>query len=539
MAGGVVWAAHRSSRQQADAAASQLADARRQDVAHTLEQVDLTLKAVIGRHQSAEDQTLGVQSRNAPLFKRAQSDPYFAFINVLDENGGFVAGMPMQPQSLERPGLLQGAAKSVLASIFDRPAVSTEREDLAGFPVGRRMTDSDGMFAGVVVMGVRLAYFRSLLDHPEPASHDSVTLLRDDGVVLMRLPFDLNNIGRTLDRAAPFYTFMRNGSTPITAVDPIDSVERRFVFRRVGSLPLVVSVGTRRPRMPMPVRCLWWLLSACVAIVVAAGLLLRGRWREGRRRQTAEHESREKSRFLTTLSHELRTPLHGVLGYAEQLSQRRHPQPRPVRPGRRRSSAPAGTCATWSMSCWTMRGQRHWADAAHAAVRCAARRSMIVLRLLHPARGRGGSRYADRAGIRRSDAIRDGRYPASSDFGEPAEQRGEIYAAGAVSNCVSQVTRRHLTFEVADTGIGIPEGAAPPFVQGIRTLRAERTNIEGTGLGLAISHRLARRMGGDMGHRDNAGGGSVFWLTLPGGVADEFDVVAGAEALRETRSCMC
>ena len=29
-------------------------------------------------------------------------------------------------------------------------------------------------------------------------------LLRDDGVILMRLPFDLNNVGRTLDAATPF-----------------------------------------------------------------------------------------------------------------------------------------------------------------------------------------------------------------------------------------------------------------------------------------------------------------------------------------------
>jgi CheY-like chemotaxis protein len=37
----------------------------------------------------------------------------------------------------------------------------------------------------------------------------------------------------------------------------------------------------------------------------------------------------------------------------------------------------------------------------------------------------------------------------------------------------------------------------------------------GAGLGLALSGRLAALMGGRLGHDDNPGGGSVFWLELP------------------------
>ena len=78
----------------------------------------------------------------------------------------------------------------------------------------------------------------------------------------------------------------------------------------------------------------------------------------------------------------------------------------------------------------------------------------------------------------------------------------------------------HLMIEVADTGIGIPEAQRRLLFKEYERFGTERTSIEGTGLGLSIAHRLARRMGGHMGHRDNAGGGSVFWLELPAGVAD-------------------
>ena len=533
MAGGVVWAAHRSSRQQADAAASQLAEALAQDVAHTLGQVDLTLKAVIGRHQSAEDQTLGVQSRNSPLFKRAQSDPYFAFINVLDENGGFVAGLPTNDSHWNDRDYFRDQQNLSLHDFSIGRPFSTEREDLVGFPIGRRMTDSSGLFAGVVVMGVRLAYFRSLLDHLDPASHDSVTLLRDDGVVLMRLPFDLNNIGRTLDRAAPFYTFIRSGSTPITAVDPIDSVERRFVFRRAGSLPLVVSVGTATANAyagPM----LWWLLSACVAIVVAVGLLTRGQWCEGRRRRAAERESQEKSRFLTTLSHELRTPLHGVLGYAEQLSQEGI-----------LSDAQAGQVGE------IIRAGRHMRDVVNVVLDDA--RTEALGPTLHMRRidvrlvvEECLAIVAPGARARKLEMRVTLTSGAPTQFVTDGIQLRQILV-NLLSNAVKYTPHgmvelrvkgdeKHLTIEVADTGVGIPKGQRHRLFNEFERFSAERTNIEGTGLGLAIAHRLTRCMGGEMGHRDNAGGGSVFWLKLPAGVAEDSDVVAGAEASATCRS---
>ena len=88
----------------------------------------------------------------------------------------------------------------------------------------------------------------------------------------------------------------------------------------------------------------------------------------------------------------------------------------------------------------------------------------------------------------------------------------------------------HLMIEVADTGIGIPEGQRHHLFNEYERFGAERTSIEGTGLGLAIAHRLARRLGGHMGHRDNPGGGSVFWLELPAGVPDKPGIVAEPEA---------
>jgi signal transduction histidine kinase/DNA-binding response OmpR family regulator len=72
-----------------------------------------------------------------------------------------------------------------------------------------------------------------------------------------------------------------------------------------------------------------------------------------------------------------------------------------------------------------------------------------------------------------------------------------------------------MTFEVADTGIGIKEeNLGKLFGEFIRFDRDMDKNIEGTGLGLAITKKLCLAMGGDVSVSSVFGEGSVFTATL-------------------------
>ena len=62
--------------------------------------------------------------------------------------------------------------------------------EYASIALSRRVSHDDGTFGGVVVASLRLSYFRDLLGQLAVGSHGTISLLRNDGTVFMRLPFD-------------------------------------------------------------------------------------------------------------------------------------------------------------------------------------------------------------------------------------------------------------------------------------------------------------------------------------------------------------
>jgi signal transduction histidine kinase/CheY-like chemotaxis protein len=78
-----------------------------------------------------------------------------------------------------------------------------------------------------------------------------------------------------------------------------------------------------------------------------------------------------------------------------------------------------------------------------------------------------------------------------------------------------------LTFEIADTGIGIKrEDFGKLFGEFSRIDPGANIEIEGSGLGLVISRNLCLRMGGDIAVDSRYGEGSTFTVTIPQTVVD-------------------
>jgi diguanylate cyclase (GGDEF)-like protein len=113
----------------------------------------------------------------------------------------------------------------------------------ANIALSRRLEDKSGDFAGIVGGTLRLGYFRQLLEHSILGRHDTITLLRTDGTVLMRQPFHESDIGKSLAGGHSFEPLVQSDHGTYVDIAVLDHIERLYTFRRVGSYPLVIVVG--------------------------------------------------------------------------------------------------------------------------------------------------------------------------------------------------------------------------------------------------------------------------------------------------------
>lgn len=267
----------RSAEQQADATAASIAATLELDIAHNLTLQDLYIQSAISRLDPAD------RTRNRAMIENLPRDQYHAFIELLDSNGDTLAGSP-PPEHNEN-----WADTEYFRALRQQPGTTpfigkpfAATTDSAGITLVRRIATPDGGFSGMMVVGLRLSYYRDLFARLGLAPGDTVSLLRNDGTLLMCQPFERNRIGNVLDTAEPFASYRATGATRVTASGPADSIERRFVLRPVQNFPLIVAVGldsrhvyvAALRRMLMPVAL---YVVSVVLLAWAAGKLSHGR----------------------------------------------------------------------------------------------------------------------------------------------------------------------------------------------------------------------------------------------------------------------
>jgi two-component system sensor histidine kinase ChiS len=312
--------------------------------------------------------------------------------------------------------------------------------------------------------------------------------------------------------------------------------------------------------IPRPFWQTWWFIGLIVLFVagsVVGGLTLRIRIIEGQRRElarqvdertrelriakeAAEASNRAKSVFLTNVSHELRTPLNAIIGFSQLMI-------RTARLGR------GGALTEEQRENLRMIQQsgEHLLGLINE-----------VLELSKIEAGRATLQEAAfdlhrlLTGLEQMFRLRAEQKNLTLDFDLAPEVPRFVVADESklrqiLMNLLGNATKftveggialrvfseepsttkdeetlesLMLSFEVEDTGPGIPpedqETIFMPFVQA----DAGKQLTEGTGLGLSISQQFSQLMRGELTLESEPGNGSTFKLVLPVVVVDQLDV---------------
>ncbi len=238
------------------------------DVGRTIEQYDLSLRAVVSGVNTPELGQLSRELRQLILFDKAASSSQFGAIQVFDAEGDL---------TIEAGSLDPEKENKANEDFFKVHRLDGERGLFISVPrmhrgaysivLSRRITDTEGNFAGVVAGSIRFSYFLDLFSRLRLAPGETITAVRRDGVVIMRAPFDLNVIGRDLSKMPGVMRVLARANGSYSGVGAIDQVLRLYVWRDAGR-PLIVIVG----RPWTSIYTLWqkqaWRIGAIMLVLI-------------------------------------------------------------------------------------------------------------------------------------------------------------------------------------------------------------------------------------------------------------------------------
>ena len=297
----------RDTWSQAVNGAQNLGTAMAADIARTIGEYDLSLQAVAEGLREPELPRLSPRMQRLMLFDRAAMAPQYGAILVLDANGRVLRDSA-HDQSAPSDGL--GNAAFFLAGRRDGGAglrIDIDARNIFGrgqaVILSRRLSRPDGSFAGMVVGTLGLDYFKGLFGRSRLGPNGAVSLFRDDGTYLMRMPYEPALIGHSIAGSANFRRFRAAPAGTFAAPSGLDGVRRVYSFTRVAALPLVLDVALAESDIFAVWRSRALILGLVLAMLCATsaafGLMHR---RETRRRKATETVQRQSEQLYRLLA---------------------------------------------------------------------------------------------------------------------------------------------------------------------------------------------------------------------------------------------
>ncbi|MGO4810901.1 diguanylate cyclase [Cupriavidus sp. 2MCAB6] len=267
------------------------------DIARNLEIYELSMHSVIDGVKDPEILRLPPAIRQLVLFDRSTTATDMGSLLVTDEQGHLVLdsrSIPPRPVNLSDRDYFKVHRDSATAGLYVSQPFQPRLTD-GGQSIGlsRRLSHADGSFAGIVVGTLRTHYFRRLFEGTKLGPGGTITLLRDDGIVLMRRPYEPSTIGRSIASSPSFAPLTQASQGSYVGTAALDGTERLYNFHHVTGFPLVVVVGLSTDYVYAEWRKRAWLFGGLIlaldAMLIALSVLIS---RQFRRRLAMEKHLR-------------------------------------------------------------------------------------------------------------------------------------------------------------------------------------------------------------------------------------------------------
>ena len=288
--------------QEAENSSRNVLTAIARDLGSDLELLDLSLKGVIEGLRYIEFKKLPPDLQHRVLFDRVATASLMGSFVVVNEAGELIAdaGPVIAPRSFnlsDNESFAVHKANSHIGLYVSRAFKDPLRNGELSIGLSRRLSYSDGRFAGVVMGFVPLQAINQLFDDLRLGKHGTINLFRGDGILLTRLPFDAAQINQDLGASPQVQRLLQGNHGTLDSISPIDRVHRIISFQRLDDQSLVLTVALSVDEFLATWRVKALILSLMTAILCFAvvGLTVLFQ-RELKRRTKAETKLRRLAR---------------------------------------------------------------------------------------------------------------------------------------------------------------------------------------------------------------------------------------------------
>jgi diguanylate cyclase (GGDEF)-like protein len=168
---------------------------------------------------------------------------------------------------------------------------------------GRRIETTEGRFLGVLHVGVKLGFYRSIYTNIAALKNKSFALRRRDGVLLVGYPDSSGADTSALPYASPWFQLLKEGGGAYEGADLPGRANDLVAVHPIDDAPLIVDVDQSLDSVlaPWRVRAAEISLGAVLALL-CAGALARAAYRHFQRLLRSEASLVEKSFDLAMLN---------------------------------------------------------------------------------------------------------------------------------------------------------------------------------------------------------------------------------------------
>ncbi|MDW3683009.1 sensor domain-containing diguanylate cyclase [Cupriavidus sp. CV2] len=252
-------------------AAENLSLILQRDIERNIEVYELSIQAVIDGVNDAATLRLPSQIRQRVLFDRSTNAQDMGSLLVTNTAGEVVIesrSVPPRKLNLSDRDYFTVQQRSADVGLFiSKPFSPHLTKTDTSIGLSQRLTDSQGQFAGIVVGTLRLNYFRRLFDGMTLGDHGSITLLRPDGTVLMRRPYNQREIGQSIAGVPSFKPLIQADSGCYIGTAALDGAQRLYSFKHIGKYPLIVVVGLATNDIYAEWKRRAWAIGSVVAVL--------------------------------------------------------------------------------------------------------------------------------------------------------------------------------------------------------------------------------------------------------------------------------